>query len=88
MLWRSFQVIFVQNTGRIPELSHYDLEYLQKLINFLLKEYTRNFLIFIESNKAIDTFKSIKYNELNIVDEKLLHIIEAQMEKMKEQVKQ
>ena len=64
---------------RIPELSQYDLEYLEQLAGFLMQDYTRNFLIFIENNKTIGTFKAIKYNELQIADKKLVNIIAAQI---------
>ncbi len=42
-------------------MSKYDLEYLVKLTTFFNKDYTKNFLLFIENNKAIDNFKKIKY---------------------------
>lgn len=47
---------------RIPTLNRYDLEYLSKLANYFSKDYTRNLLLFIERNKLIDSFKTLKYN--------------------------
>lgn len=64
---------------RIPNLSRYDLEYLSKLANYFSKDYTRNLLLFIERNKLIDNFKPLKYNELIVLDDKILEIIETKL---------
>ena len=72
------------NSCRISDLNTYDLEYLYRLVKYLNKEYTRNFFLFIEKNKCIDCFSKIKYNEFIMVDDRLLHIIEAQIHLLKQ----
>ena len=64
---------------RIPTLNRYDLEYLSKLANYFSKDYTRNLLLFIERNKLIDSFKTLKYNQLIVLDDKIVTIIDNKL---------
>ncbi len=70
-----YKYYFYLIIDRIPTLSKYDLEYLAKLANYFNKEYTTNLILFIDRNKLIENFKSFKYKELIILDEKILRII-------------
>ena len=65
--------------GRIPLLSHYDLEYIRKFANYFSKDYSKNFAYFISSNQNIPSFEQIKYKEMIFTNEKMLEIIEAQL---------
>lgn len=48
--------------GRIQEMGKYELDSFYKLAKHFNKEYTNNFFLFIQKNRAIDVFKNIRYN--------------------------
>ena len=56
-----------------------------KFIVFFNKDYTRNFVDFVESNKEVPIYRNIKYSEIILIDKTYVQYLENYIKNIENQ---